>query len=233
MPASCKALHQARREVQPGGGRGNGTLLLGIDRLVVRPVLLVRRRACPRYRAASGISPTAAMASSRAGPWKIEGERHLARLALVLHRRVQRAEQASLPRRSAAGRRPPASWRASRRPSSGCPSSRMCSSASIFGVVPPRPMRLPDSAAGMTSRVVEDQHVAGAQAAPAVRGTLRSSSPSCRTTSSFAESRGRCRAAARSAPAAVRSRNRKRACLRGRSSSPPRRRRPACAACRR
>ena len=140
-PRRLDALEQRRREMQTGGRRGHGAVFAREHGLIVGAVGGAngaargdvgrqRRRAEPLDR----------LVERRAVEG--EGERDLARLALLLDLRVERAEQArrafAASRRSGCARRPSASWPGARARASGCRRAALIKVASICAAASPR-----------------------------------------------------------------------------------------------
>ena len=134
------------------------------------------------------------MASSRAAPAQVEGERHLAVLAAALDRGVERAEQAGIaaPRRSDAVAGRQAAWPAARRPASGRSSTPLGAGSTAICALPRRAARSPLSSAGITLVSLNTSASPGCEQAGRSR-TARSAIPArpqASTTSSRAASRG-------------------------------------------
>ena len=137
--------------MQPSGRRRHRALLAREHGLIVDAVLVVRRRAARRCKAAAAWRRARAMASSSARLAEVEGQGHLALLAALFHRRGESAEQADTarPRRRRCGRLLSAAWQAAPAPASFW--HRACWSASPRSVRAFRRARAcPLSSAGMT-----------------------------------------------------------------------------------
>ena len=96
MPAASSRANSAVGEMQPGGRRRDRALLAREDRLVVARGRPRPRPAGRRCRAAAACGRWRAIASSSTGAGEVEAEQHLARLALLLDRRVEPGDEAGI-----------------------------------------------------------------------------------------------------------------------------------------